>query len=86
MAENVKSLAFQAACIRHMEPSAPSDDIRAGLEQAIKTLEWLDRQAELLRMWGDLRKTNPELFAILRSIATTFPGAKIEDIRKLNNG
>lgn len=65
-----------------MEPNAPSDDIRAGLEQAIKTLEWIERQSELLRMWDDLRKSNPELFSILHSIATTFPGSKIEDIRK----
>lgn len=82
MAENVKSLAFQAACIRHMVPSAPSDDMRAGLGQAVKTLEWIERQSELLRMWDDLRKSSPELFAILHSIATTFPGSKIEDIRK----
>jgi hypothetical protein len=86
VAENVKSLAFQAACVRHMVPSAPSDDIRAGLEQAVKSMEWIERQSELLRMWDDLRKTNPELFSILSSIATTFPGSKIEDIRKLNNG
>lgn len=80
MSERIKSLAFQAACIRHMEPLAPSDDIRAGLEQAIKTLEWLERQSELLRMWDDLRKSNPTLFECLRKIATAFPGAKIESI------
>jgi len=69
-----------------MEPSAPSDDVRAGLEQAIKTLEWLDRHAGLLRMWDDLRKSNPTLFEGMRQIAANFPGSKIEDIREIQHG
>lgn len=77
MSHHPRSLTFQAACIRDVLDAARSEEIRAGLEGALSTILWLEKQAELLRMWTQLRMSRPELFAALHAIATTFPGAQI---------
>lgn len=77
MTTHARSLAFQAACLRDTLPSARSDEIRLGLEGDLSTILWLEKHAELLRMWNQLRMARPELFEALHAIATTFPGSQI---------
>ena len=77
---SARSLAFQAASIRDVLPLAVNDGAREGLEGALATLLWLEKQSELLRMFDDLRRSRPELFLLMRDIAREFPGARIDNI------
>jgi len=78
---NPLSLSAQAASCRHLLSHAPSAEIRACVEQAIKTLEWIERREELIKMLEQLRKDNPELYNMFVYVTRAFPGASISDIR-----
>lgn len=78
---NPLSLSAQAASCRHLLSHAPSSEIRACVEQAIKTLEWIERREELIKMLEHLRKDNPELYNVFVYLTRAFPGASIADIR-----
>lgn len=78
---NPHSLSAQAASCRHLLTYAPSAEIRSCVEQAIKTLEWIERREELIKMLEQLRKDNPELYNMFVYLTRAFPGASISDIR-----
>lgn len=82
---NPRSLGYQRQCVEHLLALHYDIDstIVEGAKQAALTIGWLERQAELLRMWDTLRKQRPDLFAIMSEIANTFPGAMIEDVREV---
>lgn len=77
----VRSLNFQAACVRDCLNSARNDEIRAGLERAIKTLEWIEKGELVLKELVRLRKEDPELFETLRELIGM--GARVDAIRKV---
>lgn len=78
---NPLSLSAQASSCRHLLSHAPSAEIRSCVEQAIKTLEWIERREELIKMLEQLRKDNPELYNMFVYLTRAFPGASISDIR-----
>ncbi len=78
---NPLSLSAQAASCRHLLSHAQSAEIRSCVEQAIKTLEWIERREELIKMLEQLRKDNPELYNMFVYLTRAFPGASISDIR-----
>ena len=82
---NPRDLSAQAASLRHLLQSAESDEIRACVEQAIKTLEWIARREELIKMLEQLRKDNPELYNMFVYLTRAFPGASIADIRSTDH-
>jgi len=77
---DVRSLAFQCACIRDVLTSARNEETRSGLEQAIKTLEWMQKGELVLKELMRLRKEEPELFEALRALIGM--GAKLDVIRE----
>lgn len=79
-----RSLSFQRQSIDHLIALCPneSDTIIDGARQAALTIGWLERQGELLRMLDELRRQRPELFLVMNSIASEFPGARIEKIKE----
>ena len=79
---NRRSLEFQASCIADVLPAARSDEIRAGLEAAQSSLLWFHRRAELIRTMEAMRRSRPELYALVHEISNTWPGVTIEDVRK----
>ncbi len=78
---NPRDLSAQAASLRHILPLAQTEEIRACVEQALQTIEWLQRREELIKMVDKIRKDRPELYDALVYISRAFPGASIEDIR-----
>jgi len=76
---NPRDLSAQISSLRHVLSFAQSDEIRACLEQAIKTLEWMQKGELVLKELMRLRKENPELFETLRRLFSM--GAKLSDIR-----
>lgn len=76
---NPKNLEHQCAAIRSVLTSASNDEIRACLEQAIKTLEWMQKGELVLKELMRLRKEEPELFETLRRLIGM--GARLSDIR-----
>lgn len=80
---NPRSLSFQRQCIEHLLAlhGNGDDTIVDGAKQAALTIGWLERQAELLKMFDALRRERPELFRAMMNIAEVFPGARIEDVR-----
>lgn len=78
---NPRDLSAQIASLRHLLTLAQSEEIRACVEQAIKTLEWIARREELIKMLEQLRKDNPELYNMFVYLTRAFPGASIADIR-----
>jgi len=77
---NPRDLSAQTASLRHVLHFADSDEIRACVEQAIKTLEWMQKGELVLKELMRLRKEDPELFETLRRLFGM--GAKLSDIRK----
>lgn len=69
----MSSLAFQAGCIRDVLNSARSEEIRSGLEDAIRTVEWCERHAPVIKEMIRIVKETPEILEVLR----TFPGSKV---------
>jgi len=76
----LRSLAFQASCLRDCLPLARNEDIRSGLGQAIKTLEWMAKGELVLKELMRLRKEEPELFETLRRLIGM--GAKLDAIKE----
>lgn len=70
----MSSLAFQAGCIRDVLGSARSDEIRMGLEDAIRTVEWCERHAPTIRDVIKIMKETPEVLEVVR----TFPGSGVK--------
>lgn len=77
---NPRDLSAQISSLRHLLTFAQSDEIRACVEQAIKTLEWMQKGELVLKELMRLRKEQPELFDTLRQLFGM--GAKLSDIRK----
>lgn len=69
----MSSLAFQAGCIRDVLSSARSEEIRSGLEDAIRTIERCERHAPVIKEMIRIVKETPEILEVLR----TFPGSKV---------
>jgi hypothetical protein len=73
-----RSLPMQIACLRHCVAAARQadvgDQILLDAESAIKSLEWLSRNAELIREVRRLMLEHPAIVAVLRE----FPEAKVE--------
>jgi hypothetical protein len=78
---NPRDLSAQAASLRHILPLAQTEEIRACVEQALQTIEWLQRREELIKMLEQTRLDKPHLYDLLVYLSRTFPGASIEDIR-----
>jgi len=76
---NPRDLSAQISSIRHAINFVENEDIRACLEQAIKTLEWMAKGELVLKELIPLRKENPELFETLRRLFGM--GARLSDIR-----
>lgn len=76
---NPRDLSAQIASLRHALNSVESDEIRACIEQAIKTLEWMSKGELVLKELMRLRKEEPELFETLRRLIGM--GARLSDIR-----
>lgn len=70
----MSTLAFQASCIRDCLPSARSDEIRAGLEDAIQTIEWADRCGQTIKDLFQIARETPEVLEVVR----TFPGSSVK--------
>lgn len=70
----MSTLAFRAGCIRDVLHSARSDEIKAGLQDAISTLEWCERHAPTIRDVIKIMKETPEVLEVVR----TFPGSKVK--------
>ncbi len=68
------SLAFQASCIRDCLPSARSDEIRSGLEAAIRTIEWCEACGQTIKDLFQIARETPEVLEVVR----TFPGSKVK--------
>ncbi len=67
------TLAIQAACIRHVTESAPSDEIAAGLRAAVRTIEWVEAHATTIKEVYRLMRESPHVLQLL----TTFPGCAL---------
>ena len=78
----IRSLDYQEGCIRHLIAMCPQaqEDVIAGAEQAIKTLEWMQKGELVLKELMRLRKEEPELFETLRRLIGM--GARLSDIRE----
>ena len=76
---NPRDLSAQASSCRHLLPYAESDEIRACVEHAIKTIEWMQKGELVLKELMRLRKEEPELFETLRRLIGM--GARLSDIR-----
>lgn len=68
------TLAFQAGCIRDVLNSARSDEIRMGLEDAIRTVEWCERHAPVIKEMIRIVRETPEILEVVR----TFPGSSVK--------
>lgn len=80
---NPRDLSAQAASLRHLLQSAESEEIRACIEGAIRTLEWMQKGELVLKELMRLRKEEPELFETLRRLIGM--GARLSDIRATEN-
>jgi hypothetical protein len=76
---NPRDLSAQAASLRHLLTFADSEEVRACTEQAIRTLEWMQKGELVLKELMRLRKEEPELFETLRRLIGM--GARLSDIR-----
>lgn len=77
---NPRDLSAQCSSVRHALNFVENEDIRACLEQTIKTLEWMQKGELVLKELMRLRKEEPELFEMLRNLIGM--GAKLEAIRE----
>jgi hypothetical protein len=79
---NPRDLAAQCASLRHALSFVPAEaeEIRACIEQAIKTLEWMQKGELVLKELMRLRKEQPELFETLRVLIGM--GARVDAIRE----
>lgn len=69
-----RSLLMQIAAIRHCVAGADvNDDVRANAEAGIASLEWVERNVEIIREVQRLMTETPAVIAVLRA----FPGAQI---------
>lgn len=69
------SLPRQIAALRHCISLADADErVREDAEAGLKSLEWLDRNTEIIREVARLMKETPFVIEILRE----FPGAQIK--------
>lgn len=78
---STRNLAFQCACVRDLLSSARSEEIRAGAEAAIKSLEWIAKGEDVLKWLIVLRREQPELFAALCELFKAFPGVHLDQVR-----
>ena len=78
---NPRDLSAQIASLRHLLTFANSDEIRACAQQALQTLEWIERREDLIKMIEKLRNDNPGLYDTFVYLSRTFPGMSISDIR-----
>lgn len=77
---DVRSLSFMCGCLRDVIDHARTEEIREGIEQAIRTLEWMQKGELVLKELMRLRKEEPELFETLRRLIGM--GATLSDIRE----
>ena len=77
---DIRSLTFQAGCVRHLVASCEKTcdpNILEGADQAIVTLKWLEKRADLLKELIRIDKSEPALAHIMRN----FPDARITEIK-----
>lgn len=72
-----RSLSMQIACLRHCVAAAGQADVGeqiiADAEAGIASLEWVERNTEIIREVRRLMTDNPAIIAVLKA----FPGAQI---------
>jgi hypothetical protein len=76
------SLRMQIGAVEHMIAAAESAGIttaREAARQAVLTLTWLERRAELIKALDRLERERPDLVDLFRE----FPGAQIADVRPM---
>ena len=76
---DIRSLSFMCGCLRDVIDHSRNDEIREGIEAAIRTLEWMQKGELVLKELMRLRKEEPELFETLRRLIGM--GARLSDIR-----
>jgi len=70
----VRSIQYQIACVRHvLAGSAVAPDIECGVEQAIKSLQWIDDNASLIRAAYGVFRSAPDIIFAIEEVMTTFP-------------
>jgi hypothetical protein len=70
-----RSLAMQIASVRHCIESADvNDEVRANAEAGLASLEWVERNVEIIREVQRLMTQNKAVITFLRA----FPGAQIK--------
>lgn len=70
-----RSLAHQISCVRHCIAAADvNDDVRAGAEAGLASLEWVERNVEIIREVQRLMTQNKAVITFLGA----FPGAQIK--------
>ena len=68
-----RSLSYQAACLRHCIASADvNDDVRDGAEAGLASLEWIERNAEVIRTVYRLMQHKA-----VKAVLESFPGAEL---------
>ena len=75
------SLAQQRQAVEHLLALFMEADstITGAARQAVLTLAWLERRAELMRALDRLERERPDLVDLFRE----FPGAEIADVRDM---
>jgi hypothetical protein len=70
-----RSLASQIAAVRHCIASADvNDDVRANAEAGLHSLEWIERNVDIIREVQRLMTESPVIITFLRE----FKGAQIK--------
>ena len=71
---NPRSLTYQADCLRDVAARPEFEAIRSGLEGALRTVEWVNKNQTAIKEVVRLLKERPEVIEVMK----TFPGAAIE--------
>ena len=70
-----RSLPYQISCVRHAIAAAElNDEVRAGAEAGLETLEWLERNVEVIREFHRVMTKHRAVIDVLKA----FPGSQIQ--------
>ena len=68
-----RSLTYQTECIRDAAERPECEAIRSGLEGALRTIEWVNKNQTAIKEVVRLLKEQPEVIEVMK----TFPGSTI---------
>ena len=68
-----RSLTYQADCLRDVAARPECEAIRSGLEGALRTVEWVNKNQVAIKEVVRLLKEQPEVIEVMK----TFPGSTI---------